>query len=47
MLKQRFPILKDEDFEAEERETIFKRLETKLNKSRAELESLFAELQLY
>ena len=49
MLKNRFPILKDEDFsfEADERETMFKRLEAKLNKTRAELESLFAELQLY
>ncbi|HRJ30582.1 MAG TPA: hypothetical protein PLV21_17180 [Cyclobacteriaceae bacterium] len=47
MLKMRFPILNDEDFEAPERETMFKKLEAKLNKTRAELESLFAELQLY
>ncbi|MBL7844292.1 MAG: hypothetical protein KF846_12675 [Cyclobacteriaceae bacterium] len=49
MLKQRFPILNDEDFnfEVDERETMFKKLEAKLNKTRAELESLFAELQLY
>lgn len=49
MLKRRFPILSDEDFSFEEgnKETMLKRLETKLNKSKAELESLFAELQLY
>ncbi len=49
MLKRRFPILSDEDFvfEKEERETMLAKLETKLNKSRVELESLFAELQLY
>ena len=49
MLKRRFPILCDEDFvfEKEERETMLAKLEAKLNKSRIELESLFAELQLY
>lgn len=49
MLKQRFPILNDEDFVYEEgsKESMLKRLQAKLNKSAAELESLFAELQLY
>ena len=49
MLKRRFPILSDEDFvfEKDGRETMLKKLEAKLNKSRVELESLFAELQLY
>lgn len=49
MLKRRFPILNDEDFVYEEgnKETMLKRLQAKLNKSAAELESLFAELQLY
>ncbi len=49
MLKRRFPILSDEDFvfEKDERENMLVRLEAKLNKSRIELESLFAELQLY
>jgi hypothetical protein len=49
MLKRRFPDLNDEDFNFEEsdRETMLKRLQAKLNKTKAELESLFAELQLY
>jgi len=49
MLKRRFPVLSDEDFvfEKDGRETMLARLEAKLNKSRLELESLFAELQLY
>lgn len=49
MLKRRFPILCDEDFffEKDERETMFKKLELKLNKTRIELETLFAELQHY
>ena len=49
MLKRRFPILSDEDFEFEkdERETMLAKLEAKLNKTRTELDSLFAELQLY
>jgi predicted nuclease with TOPRIM domain len=49
MLKRRFPDLKDEDFvyEKDDRETMLTRLQTKLNKTRNELESLFAELQLY
>jgi len=49
MLKRRFPVLCDEDFafEKDGRETMLAKLEAKLNKSRIELESLFAELQLY
>ena len=49
MLKRRFPILNDEDFVYEEgnKESMLKRLQAKLNKSASELESLFAELQLY
>jgi hypothetical protein len=49
MLKRRYPFLNDEDFLFEEgnKETMLKRLEAKLNKTKAELESLFAELQLY
>lgn len=49
MLKWRFPILSDEDFafSEENREDMLKRLAAKLNKTRLELESLFAELQLY
>jgi hypothetical protein len=49
MLKRRFPILNDNDFvgEDESKETVLKRLEIKLNKTKAELESLLAELQLY
>jgi hypothetical protein len=49
MLKRRFPDLNDEDFNFEEsdRENMLKRLQAKLNKTKAELESLFAELQLY
>jgi len=34
-------------FEKDGRETMMKKLEAKLNKSRIELDSLFAELQLY
>lgn len=49
MLKRRFPILCDEDFvfEKDGRENMLAKLEAKLNKSRIELDSLFAELQLY
>ncbi len=49
MLKRRFPILNDNDFvgENESKETVLKQLEIKLNKTKAELESLLAELQLY
>jgi hypothetical protein len=49
MLKRRFPVLSDEDFlfELENRESMLIKLERKLNKSRLELELLFAELQTY
>lgn len=49
MLKRRFPNLSDDDFEYEEghRESMLARLAVKLEKTRAELEALFAELQLY
>ncbi len=49
MLKRRFPVLQDEDFffEKDGRENMLKQLEAKLNKTRIELDSLFAELQLY
>lgn len=49
MLKRRFPILCDEDFvfENDGRENMLKKLELKLNKTRIELETLFAELQCY
>ncbi len=49
MLKWRFPNLSDEDFafEQEDRESMLTKLGNKLNKTRAELESLFMEIQLY
>jgi hypothetical protein len=49
MLKRRYPFLSDEDFLFDEgnKESMMKRLQAKLNKTAAELESLFAELQLY
>jgi hypothetical protein len=49
MLKMRFPILREEDFAYEEgeKENMLVRLEAKLNKTKTELEALFAELQLY
>ncbi len=49
ILKMWFPNLQDEDFHFEEghRETMLERLAAKLNKSQAELEKLFAELQLH
>ena len=49
MLKRRFPILTDDDFifEKEGRENMLAKWEAKLKKSRIELDSLFAELQLY
>lgn len=49
MLKRRFAILSDFDFEYKDgkRESMLDRLSTKLKKSRAELDSLFAELQTY
>ena len=47
MLKRRFPILSDEDFffEMGDRENMLTKLANKLNKSIAELELIFAELQ--
>lgn len=49
MLKQRFSILCDEDFEFQEgeKEEMFDRLSHKLEKTREELKLLFAELQTY
>lgn len=49
MLKMRFPNLNDEDFVTpnDDREPMLVKLAAKLNKSRQELEHLFAELQLY
>ncbi len=49
MLKQRFSILLDLDFEYEEgqREKMLDSLSVKLEKTRAELELIFAELQTY
>ncbi len=48
LLKRRFPILSDEDFVFEEgkKDSMLKVLEEKLGKSRQELESIFAEIQL-
>ncbi|MFH6983487.1 hypothetical protein [Marinoscillum luteum] len=49
MLKWRYPILQDLDFvfEEGEREKMYSKLATKLNKTRSELEVLFADLQLH
>jgi hypothetical protein len=49
MLKRRFPILNDEDFAFQEgdKDSMLRKLEAKLGKSKTELESVFAELQLY
>ncbi|PZX54056.1 general stress protein CsbD [Algoriphagus chordae] len=49
MLKQRFTILRDLDFEfkAGQREKMLDTLSLKLKKTRAELELIFAELQTY
>ncbi|SMD31714.1 hypothetical protein SAMN04488029_0050 [Reichenbachiella faecimaris] len=49
MLKIWFPVLRDQDFlfEPGEREHMLDRLAAKLSKTRAELETVFAELQLY
>ena len=49
MLKRIFPILSDEDlaFKKGERENMLIKLETKLNKSRGELELIFSELQRF
>ncbi|WP_026952471.1 hypothetical protein [Algoriphagus mannitolivorans] len=49
MLKQRFSILMDGDFDYAEgqKEKMMDRLSVKLNKTRHELDLLFAELQTY
>jgi hypothetical protein len=49
MLKRRFPILSDEDFAFQEgeKDSMLRKLEVKLGKTKTELESVFAELQLY
>jgi sporulation-control protein spo0M len=49
MLKSRFPFLNDLDFDFEEgnRESMLQKLAVRLNKSRTELELLFADLQRY
>lgn len=49
MLKWRYPLLSDEDltFEKGKKELMMDTLMVKLKKTRAELESLFAELQTY
>ena len=48
LLKRKFPNLSDEDFLYVEgnRESMLRKLEVKLVKSKAELESILAELQL-
>jgi hypothetical protein len=48
LLKRIFPILSDEDFVFEEgnKESMLKKLEAKLGKSKPELELIFAEIQL-
>jgi hypothetical protein len=49
MLKRRYSLLSDEDFVYEEgmRESMLDRLCLKLDKTRSELEVLFADLQKY
>jgi hypothetical protein len=49
MLKQRFAILSDEDFEYKEgqKESMLDSISIKLEKTREELKLLFAELQRY
>ncbi|MEQ8361342.1 MAG: general stress protein CsbD [Cyclobacteriaceae bacterium] len=49
MLRQRFSNLTDDDFKFEigEKDTMLEKLSAKLNKTRAELDLLFAELQKY
>jgi len=48
LLKRKFPILSDEDlkFEEDNKESMFRKLEIKLDKTTRELELIFAELQL-
>lgn len=49
MLKRRFPFLNDEDFifQEGEKDSMLRKLEAKLGKTKAEMELLLAELQLY
>ncbi|WP_323756358.1 hypothetical protein [Roseivirga sp.] len=49
MLKNRFSVLNDADFEFEDgqKESMMDKLSVKLKKTRSELELLFAELQTY
>ncbi|TCL14091.1 hypothetical protein EV198_0928 [Roseivirga ehrenbergii] len=49
MLKSRFSVLSDADFEFEDgqKESMMEKLSVKLKKTRSELELLFAELQTY
>lgn len=49
MLKRRFPVLCDADFEFNEgeKESMLDNLSKKLKKTREQLELLFAELQTY
>jgi hypothetical protein len=49
MLKRRYPVLSDEDFNYEEgkKETMLEKLAAKLGFSKTELELLFADLQKY
>tara|TARA_A100000171_G_scaffold52862_2_gene73793 strand:- start:595 stop:780 length:186 start_codon:yes stop_codon:yes gene_type:complete len=49
MLKNRFSVLSDADFEFEDgqKESMMEKLSVKLKKTRSELELLFAELQTY
>jgi hypothetical protein len=50
MLKRRFPSLSDEDFDFKnetEKEGMLEQLSIKLQKTRKELQLLFAELQTY
>lgn len=49
MLKRRFPVLEDQDFDFQEgsRETMLDWLSKKLVKTRPELDQILADLQLY
>ncbi|MEP2771991.1 MAG: hypothetical protein ABJH05_07565 [Fulvivirga sp.] len=49
MLKWRFPMLKDQDFEYKEgqKESMLSHLAKTINKTKAELELLFAEMQRF
>lgn len=48
LLKRRFDILVDEDLvlEGDDKEKLYRRLETKLGKTKEELQRIFAEIQL-